>query len=294
MRSARRPASLAATARLAATACLAALALAACAGEPPPPPPLAPRSLDYTYLTPLRLDVARVEIGEGFVAPRIPPYVDHRMAVEPRAALERMARDRVLPWGTEGTAIVTITDASMTEERLSRQGGLTGMFGSQPSERYTLTLAVALDVRGGGALRGGGINGRAEARIQRVRTVNDDVPQAGRDRIWDEMLREAMDDARGMNVEFEFQVRQALRSLLVPEGTPRPNPAAVEVQDLGPPGSPLPPGSGTPPGPAPAGPRELTPGATRAPDPANPPPGLVPGPGGTPGMGTLGTLPAQR
>jgi len=278
MRSARRTLCLAASG-------LAALGLAAgCAGEPPPPPPLAPRPLDYTFLTPLRLDVARVEIAEGFVPPRSPPNVDHRMAVEPRAALERMARDRVLPWGREGTATVTITDASMTEERLPRQGGLTGMFGSQPSERYTLTLAVTLDVRGGGALRGGGINGRAEARIQRVRTVNDDVSEAQRQRIWDEMLREAMDDARGMNVEFEFQVRQALRSLIVPEGTPRPNPAEVEVQELGPPGS----------APAPAGPRELTPGATRAPDPANPPPGLVPGPGGTPGMGTLGTLPVQR
>ena len=279
MRTARRPA------LAAAAASLAALALASCAGEPPPPP-LAPRALDYTWLTPLRLDVARVEIVEGYVPPRLPPHVDHRMAVEPRAALERMARDRVLPWGTEGTATVTITDASMVEERLPRQGGLAGLFGSQPSERYTLTLAVTLDIRGGGALRGGGINCRAEARVQRVRTVNDDVPQTGRDRIWDEMLREAMDDARGMNVEFEFQVRQALRSLLVPEGMPRPNPAAVEVQDLGPPGS-------SPPA-ASSAPRELAPAPPRSHDPATPPPGLVPGPGGTPGMGTLGTLPVRR
>lgn len=269
--------------------CLAAaLAAAACAGEPPPAPAFAPRPIDYTWLTPLRLDVARVEIAEGYVPPRIPPNVDHRMAVEPRAALDRMLRDRLLAWGTAGTATVTITDASMTEERLPRPGGLTGLFGSQPSERYTLTLAVTLDVRDGGALRGGGINGRAEARVRRVRTVNDDVPAAERERIWDEMLREAMDDPRGMNVEFEFQVRQALRSLLVPEGTPRPNPAEVEVQELAPPGAPP---SG--PGPAP-GPRELAPGASPRPDPASPPPGLVPGPGGTPGMGTLGTLPVQR
>jgi hypothetical protein len=272
------------------TLCLCvALAAASCASEPAPPPPLAPRPLDYTWLTPLRLDVARVEIGEGYVPPRIPPNVDHRMAVEPRAALERMLRDRVLAWGTAGTATATVTDAAMTEEKLARPGGLTGLFGSQPSERYTLTLAVTLEVQGGGALRGGGINGRAEARVRRVRTVNDDVSETERQRIWDEMLRAAMDDARGMNVEFEFQVRQALRSLLVAEGTPRPNPAEVEVQELGPPGSP--PSAG--PGPASA-PRELAPGAPAAPDPATPPPGLVPGPGGTPGMGTLGTLPVQR
>jgi hypothetical protein len=87
-----------------------------------------------------------------------------------------------------------------------------------------------------------------------------------------------------MNVEFEFQVRRALRSVLVPEGTPRPNPAAVDVQDLGPPGAQTPPAS---PAPA-AGPRELTPASPTAPQ------GLVPGPGGTPGMGTLGTIPAPR
>ena len=270
--------------------CLAALGLATgCASEPEPIPPPATRPLDYTWLTPLRLDVARVEIVEGYVPPRSPPNVDHRMMVEPRAALERMLRDRVLAWGTAGTAIATVTDAAMTEERLARPGGLGGLFGSHPSERYTLTLGVALEVRGGGALRGGGINGRAEARVRRVRTVNDDVSETERQRIWDAMLREAMDDSRGMNVEFEFQVRQALRSLLVPEGTPRPNPAEVEVQELGPPTA----GQQARPGPGSA-PRELTPGLPTTPDPANPPRGLVPGPGGTPGMGTLGTLPVQR
>jgi len=259
---------------------LAALLLAAGCAATEPPPPAPAWVVDYTHLTPLRLDVAEVAFGEGFQPPRSPPNIDHRLSPEPRAALERMLRDRVQAWGSEGRATLTITEASLTEERLPRPTGLTGMFGSHPDARYTLTLGVTLDVRGGGALRGGGINGRAEARVQRVRTVNDDVTLAARERLWQEMLRAAMDDARGMNVEFEFQVRQALRSLVVPEGTPRANPGAVEVQDLGAPGTA-----------PPSGPRELTPAAA---NPANPPPGLVPGPGGTPGMGTLGTLPVPR
>jgi hypothetical protein len=209
------------------------------------------------------------------------------MAPEPRAALAQMARDRVQAWGREGSATVTITEASLTEERLTRSSGITSLFASQPSERYTLNLAVVLEVRNAG----GGTNGRAEARISRTRTVNDDVTLAQRERIWDEMLRAAMDDAQGMNVEFEFQVRRALRSVLVAEGTPRPNPSAVEVQDLGPPGSQPPAGQQ----PRSTGPRELTPATPQpAPGPATAPQGLVPGPGGTPGMGTLGTLPAQR
>jgi hypothetical protein len=267
---------------------LAALLAAAGCASSEPPPPARPWVVDYTHLTPLRLDVAEVVFGEGFRPPLSPPNIDHRMSPEPYAALERMLRDRVQAWGSQGRATVTIADASMTEERLARPGGLAGLVGSHPDARYRLALAVTLDVQGGGALRGGGINGRAEARIERTRTVNDDVTFAARERIWAEMLREAMDDPRGMNVEFEFQVRQALRSLLVPEGTPRPNPAAVEVQELGPPGA--------TPGPRDLAPRDLAPRdlAPRAPDPANPPPGLIPGPGGTPGMGTLGTLPVTR
>lgn len=264
--------------------------VAACASEQPPSGPVTVRPYDYTYLSQIRLDVARVEVVEAYSPPRSAPNVDHRMPVEPRAALVQMARDRIQPWGSEGSATITITDASMTEQKLERST-IGSLFASQPSERYTLTLGVSLDVRGGGARRGGGINGRAEARIQRARSVNDDVTPAQRERIWDEMLREAMDDARGMNVEFEFQVRQALRSLLVPDDVPRPNPGAVEVQELSPPGG----------APAPSsGPRELTPSApSPAPspgvtNPAAPPPGLQPGPGGTPGMGTLGTLPVQR
>jgi hypothetical protein len=263
------------------SALFASLALvAACADGGPPPPSAPPRPFDYTHLVPLKLDVARVEVVEAFQPPRSLPNVDHRMAIEPRVALAQMARDRVQAWGREGSATVTITEASMTEERLARSGGITSLFAAQPSERYTLTLAVVLEVRNAG----GGTNGRAEARISRTRTVNDDVTLAQRERIWDEMLRAAMDDAQGMNVEFEFQVRRALRSVLVPEGTPRPNPAAVDVQDLGPPGAQTPPAS---PAPA-AGPRELTPASPTAPQ------GLVPGPGGTPGMGTLGTIPAPR
>lgn len=268
-------------------AAFAALAmLAACADEAPPQG-FTPRPFDYAHLTPLRLDVARVEVVEAYRPPRIAPNMDHRAPIEPRVALIQMARDRVQAWGSEGVATVTITDASLVEQRLERSG-IASLFAAQPSERYTLSLAITLDVRNGGVLRGGGINGRAEARISRTRTLNDDATLADRERAWDEMLRQAMDDARGMNVEFEFQVRQALRSLLVPEGTVRPNPGAVEVQELGVPGA-APPASAQPS----SGPRELTPSSPQT-NPATPPPGLQPGPGGTPGMGTLGTMPVQR
>jgi hypothetical protein len=265
--------------------------LAACADEAPPQS-FTPRPFDYAHLTPLRLDVARVEVVEAYRPPRVPPNMDHRAPIEPRVALAQMARDRVQAWGRDGVATVTITDASLVETRLDPGSGIASLFAAQPSERYTLNLAITLDVQNGGALRGGGINGRAEARISRTRTLNDDATLADRERAWDEMLRQAMDDARGMNVEFEFQVRQALRSLLVPEGTVRPDPSAVEVQDLGAPGA-------APPAQAPSsGPRELTPSApvpaSPLGNPAAPPPGLQPGPGGTPGMGTLGTMPVQR
>lgn len=218
----RRPAGLAPVGR---RALLIALAAAACAPADPPRPVMRP--FDYAHLTPLRLDVAQVEIVEAWVPPRAPPHVDHRAPVEPREAVRRMLADRVQAWGRRGRARAIIEQASLVEERLPRRGGLGGVFSREATERYVLTLAVRLEVEAADGRRG-----MAEASVRRVRSVLEGTSAAAREAIWYEMLRSAMDDPQGLNVEFEFQVRRALRPFLVPEGTPRPPPGGVEVEDL--------------------------------------------------------------
>jgi len=139
----------------------------------------------------------------------------------------------VQAWGRQGRARAVILEASLIEQRLPREGGLGGVFSARQSERYTLTLAVRLEVEGapGGA-------GSAQATVTRMRTVAEGTSLAAREALWHEMLVSAMDDPQGLNVEFEFQVRRALRPVLADEGAGRvPAGGGIERQDLSSPAS---------------------------------------------------------
>jgi hypothetical protein len=201
--------------------------LAGCAGPADAPRPVF-RPFDYTHLATLQLDVAQIEVVEAWVPPRAPPNVDHRAPVEPREALRRMLTDRVQAWGRQGRARAIIEEASLIEERLPRQTGIGALFTREPSERYVLTLAVRLEVEGGDGRRGS-----AQATATRTRTVLEGTSLAAREAVWHEMLRSALDDPQGLNVEFEFQVRRALRPFIVPEGAPRrPAGGGIETEEL--------------------------------------------------------------
>ncbi|MCS6854199.1 MAG: hypothetical protein NZ523_05535 [Elioraea sp.] len=240
--------------------CVAALwaALAGCTAPADPPRPVL-RPFDYTHLLPIRLDVAEVEIIEAWTPPRAPPHVDHSAPIEPRVAVRRMLEDRVQAWGRQGRARAVILEASLIEQRLPREAGVAALFTTQQSERYTLTLSVRLEVEGAP-----GGSGSAQATVTRTRTVAEGTSRAAREAVWHEMLVSAMDDPQGLNVEFEFQVRRALRAMLAAEGAVRaPAGGGIERQDLAPPAV--------------------------APPPASP---VVPS-GIAPASGTLGTIPLR-
>ncbi len=159
--------------------------------------------LTFSYLTPLRLNVAAIE-----EAPQPPPGpLDDINPAPPAQALVRMAQDRLGAGGSLGRAVFVIDDATITRTG----GGLNG------------TLAVHLDVLTSDGTRAG----FAEARVsRRAEGVGSDLPAALHD-----MTAQMMQD---MNVEFEFQVRQSLREWLQ-EATTAPPPPTVEQQPLSPP-----------------------------------------------------------
>lgn len=159
--------------------------------------------LTFSYLTPLRLNVAAIE-----EAPPPPPGpLDDINPVPPAQALIRMAQDRLGAGGSLGRAVFVIDDATITRTGSVLNG----------------TLAVHLDVLTSDGTRAG----FAEARVsRRAEGVGSDLPAALHD-----MTAQMMQD---MNVEFEFQVRQSLREWLQ-EATTAPPPPTVEQQPLSPP-----------------------------------------------------------
>jgi hypothetical protein len=175
------------------------LALAACADSAPPrsyPP------LRYSYLPPLRLNVASVDIEQRYVASGEAPDVSQSDPVRPVDALRAMGEDRLKAFGGAGRANLVINNASLT----------------QSGDAITGAFAVQLEVFGADGAKAG----FAEAQVTRTRSgETDDLPAV----LYD-LTKEMMD---AMNVELEYQVRHSLAAWLVPENAA---PAPVEQQPL--------------------------------------------------------------
>jgi hypothetical protein len=160
--------------------------------------------LHYDYLTPLRLNVASVEIEQRFVpgggdAAALDP-------VSPADAIRQMAQDRLQALGTSGRAVLAINDASII-----RRGGV-----------YQGSLAIELDIYTSANTRAA----FAEARVSATRPVTSG--ESTRRTLY-ELTKQLMD---ALNVELEYQVRRSLRDWLVEAPAA---PAPVEQQTLPPP-----------------------------------------------------------
>lgn len=198
------------------------LLAAACATEQPLAP-LRPLVTGYAHLTPLRLNVLEIQIGQP--APGA-IQVSEPAPLRPEAELRRMAEQRLVPIGTQGRARFLITKARFIRQSQPQQGGLGGMFAGEAGERLTCELACRVEILTGDDTRVAFV----EAQVQRLQTVADGASAATRRRAAEDLVREAMQE---MNVEFEYQLRRTLRAWLAEGATPNaPAPVPVEREDL--------------------------------------------------------------
>lgn len=187
----------------------AALAVASCASEPEAPEAGNFAPLDFSYLLPLRLNVADVAVEQHYYPLGVPPDVTPLDPIQPVAALRQMAEQRLRAEGSSGRAVFAIDDAS-----LLRQGDL-----------ITGTMSVELTILGPSGAR----QGFARATVIRQLVGARGNISAALYRF----TREMMDQ---MNIEFEYQVRHALGAWLLPEGNV---PAPVRAEPLAPGGAPV-------------------------------------------------------
>ena len=185
--------------RLIAICAILVTALAGCSTSPPPQrfP-----ELTYGHLGVMRLDVEKVEIVNEYQAPLAPPNVDHLFPIPPERAMRRWAQDRLAANGTPGRyARFVITDAKVTETNLPRSTGLTGAFTKDQSQRYDLSMSAAIEIRED---RGNFRTGYATASTSRSRSVREDITINDREKVWFEMLEQAMNE---LNAELERQIK---------------------------------------------------------------------------------------
>ena len=185
----------------------APLLLPACGGrEPPPPAPRRPEG--YAWLTPLRLNVADLEVVENPAGSRVDPPAP----ILPAAEVARMGRDRVIPSGTTNRARFVVEAASLTRSGDAIAVLLRARVEVLDGDRR-VAFAEAEARRG---VTGAGGSGAARARAAEAVMIG------------------AMED---LNVEFELQVRRNLRDWLLDTTPTAPvpppgGPEGVERQDL--------------------------------------------------------------
>jgi hypothetical protein len=220
------------------------LLVAACAAQPPPAHQYAP--LDFGYLTPMRLNVASIEVEQNFVPSGLPPDVTQYDPINPLAVLKLMAEQRLQAVGATGRAVFIINDASV----IGQGNTITGTF--------AVTLAV-YDSAGERV-------GYAQATATRQMTGFGEDLRGALYSLTTSLMQQ-------MNVEFEYQVRRSLANWLVSASAVPPS-----VQQAPLPAAPPSPAPGAPP--ARTAPVTPPPAATPAPSTAAPsPPAAHPAPG---------------
>jgi hypothetical protein len=158
--------------------------------------------LRYDYLPPIGLNVAAIEIRQQYVPSGARPDVTAQDPVTPITALKTMAQDRLKAFGTSGRAVFAILDASLTQR------------GDMIDGSMLVSLTIVAD--------DGQPVGAARAQVNRHESGN----SGGLRRTLYEFTKTMMDT---MNVEFEYQVRQTLKTFLIEPAAPE---APVEQAPL--------------------------------------------------------------
>jgi hypothetical protein len=176
---------------------LLAVALAAC--KTPPQRQSFP-DITFQHLQPIRLDVARVEIVNGY-HPDPGNDIGDQYPEQPAEVARRWAEDRLLAAGQQGQATYTITLAKATQTPLQRSQGMSAMTHKDQSDRYDLAITINLEVNSGGKA------GSVTAQAARSRTVREDMTLNEREGVLFNLLDVTMKD---VNAQLEQLIPQYL------------------------------------------------------------------------------------
>jgi len=176
--------------RLSALAVLgaASLWLAACATPLPPRPQYPP--ITFQDQAPIGLDVSDVAVEVAYVAPAVPPNVDHLFPVLLSDAAQQWARDRLRAGGASFRARYVVQDASVVAVPLKTSSGLTGLVTKDQAERYDARVAAELLIYDSQGRQVASAQGQAV----RSRTVREDITLTERDQVWYDMTKAIMAD----------------------------------------------------------------------------------------------------
>ncbi len=155
--------------------------------------------LTYAHLPPYQLLVREIVVDQSYVSPSQKPNVEHLFDVSPAQASAQWARDRLKAEGNENILNFVIKDAAVTEDKLEKQKGITGLFTYDQSERYKGVLEVELQVLNDQGFKEASVLARAERSV----TVAENIKLREREKIWFQLTEDLM-------TEIDRQLQQGI------------------------------------------------------------------------------------
>ena len=158
--------------------------------------------LTFVHAQKINLDVANIEVRKAYQPPLEHPHVEHEAPVSMLDTTARWANDVFVPVGQSGTATIIISDASIIEEALSKNTGITSTFTTEQSEKYTSGLTVEIQIAdnfGGSATTQGSVS--------RSITVAEDVSLLEREKTWFVLVENTVND-------MDRKIREGVRNYL--------------------------------------------------------------------------------
>lgn len=180
------------------------LLAAALAGCKTPPQRQGYPDITFQHLQPIRLDVARIQIVDGY-QPDPGNDINNQFPEQPAKVARQWAEDRLLAVGNQGQATYTIKLAKATQTPLKRSEGMAAVTTKDQSDRYDLAITVNLEVNAGGKA------GAVTAQAARSQTVREDMTLNEREGVLFNLLDITMKD---VNAQMEKLVPQYLGGLV--------------------------------------------------------------------------------
>lgn len=151
----------------------------------------------------MQLRVSRIEIAKSYLPSAQNASVEALFPVAPSIMVQQWIRDRFSPAGGQGSALITIEEAVVTEKRLPGTPGLKGLWTTDQTERYTARVAVKIEIKDA---RGYPL-GFARATASTSRTVSEDMTFAERQKTFTILMEDLMNQ---LNQEIEKNMREYL------------------------------------------------------------------------------------
>ncbi|MFM9890409.1 MAG: hypothetical protein ACKVOE_07225 [Rickettsiales bacterium] len=176
---------------------LALFLLAACSTAP-----AAYQPQPYSYGAPLTISALQVKVTDNFSTPLKLPHIEQDFPVLPSTVLKHWADQRLKASGNGGVMEVSINEASAVAVPLAKTKGVEGFFTDDQDTRYNLTLKVNFRIYSGTS---GLSDASGDVTVTRSRTINEKATVYDRQKLFDEMLHEAM---ASFDREAELRLRQ--------------------------------------------------------------------------------------